>query len=160
MMCTLQFLRIDRTVFHLIAVLIVVPLLSLQAQAQIVAELCLDPLAWTCAAEYGNVVDNHGCGGSTCFQQGNDWVCDDPFPTEAGGAFGGAFTSGVEPPLGNNGKEVTGTPVFKVCIWQNACWEYCVITPGLPSPECSSDYLPPIPLGGFDITFGNDCPAP
>jgi hypothetical protein len=124
-----------------------------------VAALCLDPLDWTCAAEFGATVDGHGCSGGTCSQvAGGDWICGNTSPTEQGSSFGGSFTSGVEPDGESDGKEVTDS-VFKICIWENFCWEECAPVQGLPSPECSSDYLPPIPWGGFDVPFGADCPA-
>lgn len=162
MKCTLRCLKSERTVFCLVAVLIAGSL-SLQAQAQGPGgpgeeeeTVCLDPLAWSCDAEYGSTVDGHGCSGGACSDVGGgEFLCITTSTTEEGGAFGGSFTSGVAPAAGSNGKE-SGAPVYKVCIWQNSCWDECEEVPNH-APACSADYIPPVPWGGFHVTFGADC---
>lgn len=44
-------------------------------------------------------------------------------------------------------------------IQANFCWEECAETQG-GNHECSGDYIPPVPFGGFDLDFGADCPNP
>jgi hypothetical protein len=125
------------------------------------APVCLDPLAWTCAQEYGQNVDNPGgCGANgNCANIGDLLICNETSPREAGSGFNGAFTSGTEPVPGNgNGKEVTGGN-YIVCVWEYECWEECKVLQG-GGAVCNGDWLPIIPYGGFDISFGNDCPTP
>lgn len=122
------------------------------------APICLDPLQWSCSTEYGDQFDNPGgCrnNGACPDIGGGRKVCSKLNPRERGSGYPGTYTSGTIP--AGKGTEVTAG-AFKTCVIFSSCEEDCMDDPMLPEPVCVDSFIPPLPLGGFDYTFGNPCP--